>query len=108
MGRKKKIKEITDLDLRDYKKPKDVLLFEDHNKVWIALCIQHDFVAQGMDLGDVMNNFETQYENQVKLDLSSNIEPMSNFKKIDDELLEKLYKDKKIKNLLKWNFQYKE
>lgn len=109
MGRKKKIKEITDIDLRDYKKPKIVLLFEDHNKVWVALCIQHDFVTQGRDLGEVMTNFENQFANQVKLDLNSNIEPMSNFKKVDDELLEKLYKDSHIrKSMLKWNFQYKE
>lgn len=109
MGRKKKIKEITNIDLRDYKKPKTVLLFEDHNKVWVALCIQHDFVAQGRNLGEVMNNFEIQYENQVKLDLDSNIEPFSNFTKVDNELLEKLHKDKKIRDsMFKWNFQYKD
>ena len=109
MGRKKKIKEITDIDLRDYKKPKIVLLFEDHNKLWVALCIQHNFVAQGRDLGEVMNNFEVQYENQVNLDLDSNIEPFSNFNKVSDEFLEKLFKDKKIRDsMLKWNFQYKE
>lgn len=109
--RKKKNK-ITDLELRKYKQPITIILFQHPNNAWEAICLDFGFSIANHECktyADIMNLFEYEYEKRVKKYLNEEKEPFYDSKEIDKKEVENFLLNNSLhRNVLKWNFQYKE